>query len=576
MQPEHDEQSSPDQDRRSTSLRPSRDTLLLLGALAFLILAVGLTFLFPLGPNGEASPTGTPLAGAATATPASPSPEPTPLDETGYPLPGQQLPTTPADVPAASTPTGETDTTGETGYPGPAGGRPTAEVPFASPEPTENDDQDAEAYPVPVGTPPLQSTPINGAPTFAPVRPTATPDVVATFPPPPAPAPTDNLGGFQQTVQPTATPEPPPDQAPTQPPPDPLPPTPVPAATPDLGKDVPPPTPVAPPAPPQPPTDVLRGNVRWRADQSPIILPRNVQLAPGAVLIIEPGVEVRLGPGVAFYVDGAQLMALGTAERPVRFVNDTGVRWEGMYGRPGSSILLEHVEMRGGGAGGTVIATEQTDMVIRRSRFNDNGGTILLTDTRLEMRDSEIAGNDMPYGAALDLTFTRGNAVILSGNRIAGNRLSPGAPNVSINSQSPFDTLNLDIQGNLVRGGTGGNLLLTTNGALQGTLACNAMVGSSQGLSVRTQTLQAPMPQLTIVNNLIDQHTPPIEPIYLEFGIGRGATSEVALDMRNNWWGEASGPYHPLANPQGRGDAVGANITFAPWLTAPPACLPPQ
>lgn len=43
------------------------------------------------------------------------------------------------------------------------------------------------------------------------------------------------------------------------------------------------------------------------------------------------------------------------------------------------------------------------------------------------------------------------------------------------------------------------------------------------------------------------------------------------IDARNNWWGDASGPYHPTQNPAGRGDTLLADsILFSPWLTAPP------
>ncbi|MBU1637322.1 T9SS type A sorting domain-containing protein [bacterium] len=43
------------------------------------------------------------------------------------------------------------------------------------------------------------------------------------------------------------------------------------------------------------------------------------------------------------------------------------------------------------------------------------------------------------------------------------------------------------------------------------------------------------------------------------------------LDMRNNWWGDASGPYHPTYNPHGLGDTLlSDSILFIPWLTAAP------
>ncbi len=41
------------------------------------------------------------------------------------------------------------------------------------------------------------------------------------------------------------------------------------------------------------------------------------------------------------------------------------------------------------------------------------------------------------------------------------------------------------------------------------------------------------------------------------------------LNARDNYWGDASGPYHPTINPGGLGDAVGDNILFYPWQTTP-------
>jgi hypothetical protein len=327
-----------------------------------------------------------------------------------------------------------------------------------------------------------------------------------------------------------------------------------------------------------PPVDVLRGNVRWSVGQSPIIVRRDVQLAPGAELIIEPGVEVRLDPGVSIYVDGARLLALGLPGQPVRFVGGTRARWSGIFGRPNSFIVMENTELRGGGAGGTVMAVDSSELVVRSSRIADNGGGMLITDTKLEMRDTEVAGNDVPFGAALDVSYARGTTVTIDNNRVGGNRLSDGAPMVRVANQSTFSTLIVDITGNLIRGGTP-NLQVLTNGPLQGSVACNALVGDGLGFSLRTQTVQVnpngvPPLALTFVNNFLDEHIAPIIPVYLKYGLGRGATSEVLIDMRNNWWGEASGPYEPDTNPLGRGDSVGSNILFTPWLTQPPPCAP--
>ena len=34
------------------------------------------------------------------------------------------------------------------------------------------------------------------------------------------------------------------------------------------------------------------------------------------------------------------------------------------------------------------------------------------------------------------------------------------------------------------------------------------------------------------------------------------------LDATNNWWGDASGPQHPVDNPSGLGNAVSDNVVF--------------
>jgi hypothetical protein len=537
-------------DAAAASQQISRDTLVLVAALVFLALAILLAVLFPGGrqqPGLSTEPTVAATSPAlaqhptaivvprATSTSAAGATAAVPPAE-AYPAPGQPAGMAPTALPTQEPlrPTAAPGTEGTpvgdlaaqpTAYPGPATGG-TVTGPTAQP---------------------IQ-TPAQAVPTAA----VATPDAAQ----PTAPAP-------QPTAEPTTLPQP---TAAQQPPPT----APIQAASSD-------PPPTRPPTrPTAPPVDAIRGTTYWTADRSPIALGRDVQVMPGAALIVEPGTEVRLGPGVSLYVDG-QLLALGQPDRPVRFVSADRPRWEGIFGRAGSNIVLEHAELSGAGAGGTAIAVENGTLALRGARVRDSGGHVRVTGGAVELRDSEIAGNDMPYGAALDITFTSGGSVTLLGNRIGGNRMAAGAPPVQINSQSPFDTINLDIQRNLLVGQDGPNLTLVTNGQLQGPIVCNALVGGANGLSIRGTLPQVPgLPLLRVRENAIEKHTPPILPVYLEFGIGRGATSEVGLDMRENWWESDLGPYEPDRHADGRGDAVGENITFDPWLTARPACAPVQ
>ncbi|KPJ72140.1 hypothetical protein AMJ52_07270, partial [candidate division TA06 bacterium DG_78] len=60
-------------------------------------------------------------------------------------------------------------------------------------------------------------------------------------------------------------------------------------------------------------------------------------------------------------------------------------------------------------------------------------------------------------------------------------------------------------------------------------------------------------------NNIIDN---------FEYGV-LNEDSNVTVDARYNWWGDASGPYHPDSNPGGLGDSVSDYVNFTPWLDAP-------
>ena len=48
-------------------------------------------------------------------------------------------------------------------------------------------------------------------------------------------------------------------------------------------------------------------------------------------------------------------------------------------------------------------------------------------------------------------------------------------------------------------------------------------------------------------------------------GYGPAAT----VDVRNNWWGDPSGPYHQTLNPDGTGDSVWGPVLLDPWLQSP-------
>lgn len=51
------------------------------------------------------------------------------------------------------------------------------------------------------------------------------------------------------------------------------------------------------------------------------------------------------------------------------------------------------------------------------------------------------------------------------------------------------------------------------------------------------------------------------------YGIYNSQTGSVyVVDATQNWWGSASGPYHPDTNPDGAGDKISDNVLYTPWL----------
>jgi hypothetical protein len=324
--------------------------------------------------------------------------------------------------------------------------------------------------------------------------------------------------------------------------------------------------------------------VRWTINQSPVRIQQTTVVARGASLIIDPGVEVQIAPGTAIFVEGV-LSAFGQPDRPVRFISidPARSRWDAIYLKPGSTVILEQTELIRGGAGGVVIGSEAANLALRGVRAIDNGGQILANNSNVEIRDTEIRGSELPFGAVIELTYNREGQATLIGNRLINNLLPKNAPNMRVVNLSTTQVVNVDIQGNLLVGQSGPNLTLQmekllpeeTTSNMVGNVVCNAFLNGTNGLSVRSQATQILQVQLNVRSNAIEGHTPTIQPIYLNRnGIGRGATSEVPLDMRENWWDDPSGPYSAERYADGLGEAVSELIVFEPWQTSRPECAP--
>jgi len=398
--------------------------------------------------------------------------------------------------------------------------------PVAALPPTEVPAQ--EFVPPPTAAPPLPTA----APPPAAAPPTAAPPPAAV-PPTAAPPPAATPKALPSRPEATPTPAPP-----TQMPPTPAPPT------------VPPPTAV--------PLARIESNTRWTAAQSPILVERTTLLAAGVVLEIEPGVEIRLSPGVSMLVDG-RLHAGGTPEAPVRFVGPQG-RWAAITGRPGSDIMLEHSELLTGGQDGVVIASLDGRLTLRNAVLTENAGGIRTSGSVVDIEGTQIAGNDAQAFLALEIQLGAA-PTRLHGNIFGAKQPLAGIPQVRIVAGDGA-LGRLDIQGNSFMGQEGTLLEIQTPSPIGGEIRCNAFTRGTIGLHLRASTPNAEGFGLLVDNNAFE-----LQSVY-------GAASTIALEASTNWWGDPSGPPDPARNPAGRGVRASPNVGFLPPLQVRPECAP--
>ncbi len=86
-----------------------------------------------------------------------------------------------------------------------------------------------------------------------------------------------------------------------------------------------------------------------------------------------------------------------------------------------------------------------------------------------------------------------------------------------------------------------------------------------------------PAPMLVVHNTSIHDSVEAIgdysftpRPVAVRVDLVAGADPREAIDLRYNWWGDPSGPYHSQLNPEGKGAAVQARARLHPWLEEPP------
>ena len=234
------------------------------------------------------------------------------------------------------------------------------------------------------------------------------------------------------------------------------------------------------------------------------------------------GNEASVGAGLSFFGDGTPLVA--DCEIYDNHGPGTGGGIQSVYGcAPTLRDCLIH-DNSGGTGGGLGVGGASVHVV--SCRFENNtanfGGAIgLMSSGEVIIEDCSLVGNGAAYwGGALSAD---GSEFVVTGGCMTDNTTS---------------------------GDGGAAYLLGGAGTLNHcTFADNSADGTAGGVFCEAAGL--------VVNGCVLAGN--------GLALYASGAIPVDLDARYNWWGHASGPYHPTLNPGGQGDTVGDRVAFAPW-----------
>ncbi len=210
-----------------------------------------------------------------------------------------------------------------------------------------------------------------------------------------------------------------------------------------------------------------------------------------------------------------------------------------------------------GGMGGAVSGEENAEITVVGSTMEENtagdGGGVAAGACRILLEDCSITDCVADFGGALSCISS---TIIVTGCTLSGD------------SARVWGGAMACIAGSLLVSGTtvSGNFALQEGGAVQ-LLGATAMIdsceisGNSSGESKSWaggiymdagSALSMHRSRISGNDNAVYFDSPGGPP-------GRNA------DATDNWWGDDSGPYHPILNPAGLGDRVSDYVDFVPW-----------
>lgn len=164
--------------------------------------------------------------------------------------------------------------------------------------------------------------------------------------------------------------------------------------------------------------------------------------------------------------------------------------------------------------------------------------------------DNDISNNTADYGGGIYCWQSFSSLPIISGNTITGNTAYVGiGGGIACIDCSPTITHNI-ITGNTSGWGAGISCWVGASPIID-----HCDISNNIGIGIQCGHGSEPVIHYCDIT-----------------GNGYGVQNVdpgVTVNAENNWWGDASGPYHPDSNPGGLGDTVSDYVDFVPWLDGP-------
>jgi hypothetical protein len=229
--------------------------------------------------------------------------------------------------------------------------------------------------------------------------------------------------------------------------------------------------------------------------------------------------------------------------------------------------------------GNGLYTTDGTIIAVSNSTFSSNGNYPLRTavfNLPWVLSGNTFTGNSpncVLLGAgplSTDLTFP--GATGLAGLEMEGSLTVPAGTTLTV---QPGTTVvgrygvELNVQGRLSAVGTATQPITFTSWADSGPGEWSGLVfdggaGDLRHAVVRYATTGVRVQEDSIVtieySSILGN---------ANFGIENVSANPI-VQAADNWWGHPSGPYHPVTNPDGLGNAVSDNVAYDPWLASPP------